>query len=113
METNEAILTPDLFDLLMKYVLSDMYQSTFVRFKASAEYSLYRNEVKETYNRVTVDDFEYLELLGSGGFGRVVHARKKSTGKHYGTSGIGACTASFVSRHVCSYEGPAEGWASG
>lgn len=35
------------------------------------------------YNRVRVDDFEYFSKLGEGGFGFVVHCRKKSTQKHY------------------------------
>lgn len=29
------------------------------------------------------DDFLYIERIGEGGFGRVVHAKKKSTQTHY------------------------------
>jgi serine/threonine protein kinase len=32
---------------------------------------------------VRVEDFEYMNKLGEGGFGFVVHCKKKSTGKHY------------------------------
>jgi hypothetical protein len=68
----------------MTNIVADMCQNTFMRFKASHEYETFKKDLKDTYNKVTIEDFEYLELLGSGGFGRVVHARKKSTGKHYG-----------------------------
>ncbi|KAG3163633.1 hypothetical protein C6341_g12893 [Phytophthora cactorum] len=75
--------TVDFFDPLMTNIVTDMCQNTFMRFKSSPEYEALKKDLKDTYNKVTIEDFEYLELLGSGGFGRVVHARKKSTGKHY------------------------------
>ncbi|KAF1330525.1 Agc protein kinase, partial [Globisporangium splendens] len=83
METNPSLTTPEFFDPLMANIVNDMCQNTFLRFKTTPEYDAYKKDVKDTYNKVTVEDFEYLELLGSGGFGRVVHARKRSMGKHY------------------------------
>jgi len=40
-------------------------------------------ELQSHYNSVNVDDFEYMNKLGEGGFGFVIHCKKKSTGKHY------------------------------
>lgn len=33
--------------------------------------------------KVCPDDFLYIERIGEGGFGRVVHVKKKSTQTHY------------------------------
>ncbi|RHX98469.1 hypothetical protein DYB37_004293 [Aphanomyces astaci] len=77
------VINQDFFASIQKLCFDDMCRNTYHRFKSSPEFDLYKLELKDTYNKVTVDDFDYLELLGSGGFGRVVHARKKSTGKHY------------------------------
>lgn len=33
--------------------------------------------------KVSPDDFLYIERIGEGGFGRVVHVKKKSTQTHY------------------------------
>lgn len=77
------LLNENLFDKIQRLCLNDMCQNTFKLFKKSPQYEEYRNEIKTTYNLVTVDDFDYMQLIGSGGFGRVVHAVKKSTRKHY------------------------------
>ncbi|KAA0711595.1 RAC-alpha serine/threonine-protein kinase [Triplophysa tibetana] len=34
-------------------------------------------------NKVTMDDFEYLKLLGKGTFGKVILVKEKATGKYY------------------------------
>lgn len=80
---NRENFTDEFFHTIERLCIMDMCRNTYKLFKESVQYELYKQEIKSTYNRVTVDDFEYLDLLGSGGFGRVVHAVKKSTGKHY------------------------------
>ncbi|CAK4141640.1 unnamed protein product [Aphanomyces euteiches] len=82
-DSDPGVINQDFFSPIQKLCFDDMCRNTYHRFKTSPEFDLYKLELKDTYNKVTVDDFDYLELLGSGGFGRVVHARKKSTGKHY------------------------------
>ena len=39
--------------------------------------------IKTTFNRVSVDDFDLYDLLGEGGFAKVIRVKKKSTGKYY------------------------------
>lgn len=39
--------------------------------------------LKNKYNKVKLSDFEYYTKLGEGGFGFVLHCKKKSTGTHY------------------------------
>lgn len=76
-------LPPDLFMGLQHAIFREMAENTFKRFQASAQYKEYEKRKKETYNRVDVDDFEYLEFLGQGAFGLVARVRKKSTNKEY------------------------------
>jgi len=76
-------LQQNLFQKLQNLVFREMAENTFRRFKATAQYNEYIERKKNTYNRVNVDDFEYLSFLGKGAFGLVAHVRKKSTGKHY------------------------------
>uniref|UniRef100_A0A7S1U415 Protein kinase domain-containing protein n=1 Tax=Phaeomonas parva TaxID=124430 RepID=A0A7S1U415_9STRA len=80
---DKSVVTPNMFDDIWQMVFVDIYHNTFIPFKRSDKYEEYRKEIRETYNKVSVDDFEYMEKLGEGGFGRVVHCRKISTGKHY------------------------------
>ena len=40
-------------------------------------------EMKATYNKIHVSHFDYYNVLGKGTSGIVLHASKKSTGKHY------------------------------
>lgn len=100
---NNALFEDDFFADIQRMCIADMASNTFTRFKSTEEFRIYHDELKSAYNKVTVDDFEYLELLGSGGFGRVVHALKKSTGHHYGKFKI------VKHSYSCdSYENPAQ-----
>ena len=38
---------------------------------------------RQRFNKVDLDDFDFTEVLGEGGFGVVLHSKKKSTGIHY------------------------------
>ena len=55
----------------------------FVDFKVSNKYFELTKVLKRKYNRVKASDFEYVKCLGEGGFGIVVHVRKKSTNTNY------------------------------
>jgi len=78
-----GILRSSLFDEIyfpdMEMILSRIY----VPFKESPEYDNTVSKFKTQYNQISVQDFEYMEALGHGGFGCVVHCKKKSTGIHY------------------------------
>jgi len=79
-----SILGSDFYDKLLKKCFLEIFQQIFIRFKADDEaYREYNSESLATYNVVDVNDFDYMELLGAGAFGRVVHVRKKTTGNHY------------------------------
>ena len=79
-----ASLSKNCYDHLQSKCFLEMYHNIFKPFRDSAEeYLSLMKELKNKYNRVTVDDFDYIGKLGEGGFGLVVHVKKKSTGKHY------------------------------
>ena len=72
-----------IFQGFQRCVVELIYEEIFVKFKVSQSYENLCNELLNYYNKVTVDDFEYLDLIGEGGFGIILHCRKKSTGIHY------------------------------
>ncbi|CAM9402855.1 unnamed protein product [Chrysoparadoxa australica] len=80
---DKSLITSALFDQLQKVSFDTIYRNTFIPFKLDESYNEMRKQMKSTYNAVTVDDFEYMDRIGQGGFGRVVHVKKKSTGMHY------------------------------
>ena len=77
---NPDILTGDFFQELQIHCFLEVYNNIFQRFRKTEEYTKMKNEIRQTYNRVRVDDFDYMKKLGEGGFGMVVHCRKKTTG---------------------------------
>ena len=60
-------------------------------FKNSEEYEQYL-EVSDSGSKlkILVDDFDYIAILGQGGFGRVVHARKVRHILRHHTRSVGA-----------------------
>jgi serine/threonine protein kinase len=71
------------FDAAQQLCLKDIFKDIFQPFKYSSQYNDIMTNMTEGYNRIQPDDFEYIEVLGQGGFGLVVHCKKKSTGRHY------------------------------
>jgi hypothetical protein len=72
-----------IFDKFHQTALQFLYSKVFVGYKQTSAYHESMKQLKNAYNLVNVDDFEYMEELGRGGFGCVVHCRKKSTKIHY------------------------------
>ena len=80
---NKIDLPLNFFDTIQLECLQCVHDDIFIPFKKSPAYASIVRDMNEHYNHVTVDDFDYIDLIGSGGFGIVVHVKKKSTGKHY------------------------------
>lgn len=78
-----SIITKDFFTKLQSKCFQEMYSNVYSRFKSSPKFDEMQSEIKKTYNKVGMEDFDIFEKIGEGGFGLVVHCRKKSTGRHY------------------------------
>lgn len=76
-------LTDKFYDKLQSRCFLAIYHNIYLPFKQTKDYADLNQELKKRYNMVRVSDFEYFNKLGEGGFGFVIHCRKKSTGKHY------------------------------
>ena len=77
-----SLCSSELFDPIADICFKELLANVYLPFKKSDMHQKYVTELHDTVNHVGVDDFEYMEILGQGGFGRVVHARKKTTGVH-------------------------------
>jgi len=82
-KTNKDVLTNDFFDAIQYKCFTEMYHNIFLPFKGTSEFEVLSKKIREKYNNVKIEDFEYFKKLGEGGFGLVIHCMKKSTGKHY------------------------------
>ena len=82
-KNDHSILKPDFYDKLQQQCFNLMFHNIFLPFKNTAQYPLLKKALREQYNNVVLDHFEYVRKLGEGGFGCVVHCVKISTGKHY------------------------------
>lgn len=81
--TDPSVMTNAFYDDVQHICFLEIFQNVFSGFKATSQYAQLTKQLKEVYNNVRPDDFEYMDKLGEGGFGLVVHVKKKSTGKHY------------------------------
>jgi serine/threonine protein kinase len=92
---NYKALSSDNFNALSNAAFRHLVNSVLFNFKMSSEYALFKEElkredamsvgldIKRRKCRIFVDDFQYIRLLGKGGFARVVHVMKRSTKQHY------------------------------
>eukprot|EP00904_Undaria_pinnatifida_P008076 jgi/Undpi1/4399/HiC_scaffold_17.g07756.m1 len=82
---DKAILGLDLFLEVQKAVFREIFDNTFLKLKTehADTYNTYVDDGAERFNRITVNDFDYMEKLGEGAFGKVVHVLKRTTGRHY------------------------------
>jgi len=80
---NPPLLKSDFYDRIQLSCFNVMYHNVFLPFKNTPQYPELKRQLKEKYNNVVIDDFDFVRKLGEGGFGCVVHCIKVSTGKHY------------------------------
>ena len=76
-------LPHQLFDSFHQSLLVGILDRLFRSYIQTPKYIESVRDIKKSYNRVSTDDFEYLNILGEGSFGFVVHVRKISTGTHF------------------------------
>jgi hypothetical protein len=80
---DSSLLSSTFFDSIQTKCFLSMYHNIFLPFQSTKEFQVLTSQLKEKYNKVKISDFDYYGKLGEGGFGFVIHCRKKSTGKHY------------------------------
>lgn len=78
---DSSILISSFYDKVQAVCFQQIHTNIYIPFKRTLEYSRLMKELQNMYNRVKLTDFEYYSRLGEGGFGFVVHCKKKSTGK--------------------------------
>jgi serine/threonine protein kinase len=76
-------LSSTFYDKVQSLCFTGIYHNVYLPFKQTDEYVELNDQLQKRYNHVRLQDFEYFGKLGEGGFGFVVHCRKKTTGKHY------------------------------
>ena len=82
-KVDNSILDSDFYDRVQNVCFSEIFHNIFRPFKNTSLYPELKKSLREKYNHVALDHFEYVRKLGEGGFGCVVHCVKISTGKHY------------------------------
>lgn len=78
-----SILTMNFYEKIQMRCFLGIYHNVYLPFKQTDEYLELTKSLQQRYNYVKMTDFEFFGKLGEGGFGFVVHCRKRSTGRHY------------------------------
>lgn len=81
-EQDPHLLNVHSLDHIQRKCFAEIYHS-FTSLRNSPKFEDMKRDLRQNYNRVGVDDFQYMGKLGEGGFGVVVHVVKRSTGRHY------------------------------
>lgn len=73
----------EFYHALMLAIFDCLYEHVYIPFKNDYEFERMCDAIRQSYNNVSVDDFQYLTKIGEGGFGLIVHCRKLSTGRNF------------------------------
>mgnify|MGYP003386114644 CR=1 FL=1 len=71
------------FDMIYVKLFLLLFCHVYAPFKECPEFRKLRSQINGIYNTVLSKDFEYIGVIGKGGFGLVCDVRKKSTGERY------------------------------
>lgn len=82
-KTDDIAIPSQMFNEVQRMCFDNIYHSIFIPFKRTDDYKAMTKLLKESYNYVRTDDFEYIKKLGEGGFGFVIQVLKKSTQQYY------------------------------
>ena len=80
------LIDRDIFNSIQRECFSAVYAIIYQKFRMTHCYKKLVETLKLKYNYCKPSDFLFMEKLGEGAFGLVVHCKKKSTGKHYALS---------------------------
>lgn len=80
---DEVSLKETFYNELQYQCFLQILENIFVPFKATPKYDELQSHLQKKYNRVKMSHFVFYDVIGEGGFGLVLHCKKKSTGKHY------------------------------
>mmetsp|Transcript_15309 Transcript_15309/g.17321 ORF Transcript_15309/g.17321 Transcript_15309/m.17321 type:complete len:682 (+) Transcript_15309:255-2300(+) len=64
-------------------ILAMVDMNLHAQFPQHSEYKRYKYKFKKVYNFISHWDFDFMQTLGKGSFGRVIRVRKKTTRKQY------------------------------
>jgi hypothetical protein len=79
---NSALLV-GAFDIVYIKVFLLLFHKVYAAFKEWPRFVEMKTKMSKTYNNVGVDDFDYMGVIGKGGFGLVCDVRKRSSGIRY------------------------------